>query len=380
MAAMVRTFSSDIYDKMLSNPKVTGDQRLQLERMRSRRKTKEGEHELRKYMTQTMSRKNVLAAHEERRTLIQLKERKDVAEWDATEQLEAMQDLKMGDHLVTVQDEIAALKRDLGLMDDFVAPTSHFGASKVNGKYAARFAELSSLSTDAQAKRFLMVFVFEFQGRFEEVLDLCQEFKGFLREGENELEEDRAHLFLESRGETATVVELRNELKKIDIDCNLKISFIEFCFFKFNKSLAEYFDPPEGPPPQHLLDALDEAITWHTQHWDKRHTRDSMYEKLEADAHAESRVKSLRAKAQLKAERSRGWTQQWRAEEIHGAYTARKADKAVKNADKSQMMKQAVAEEDARMRKLEEAAAHKLDMERKMARARLKAKAAMWER
>ena len=138
---------------------------------------------------------------------------------------------------------------------------------------------------------------------------------------------------------------------------------------------------PAGPPPAHLLAALSEAIEWHTAHWARRATRNSMYEQLTADADdgGTSIVKKMRAKAQLKAERSRGWTQQWRAEEIHGAYQQRKADKAVKNADKTEMLKQAVKEEEQRLAALEEEAAQKLRIERMKSRAMLKARAALWE-
>ena len=47
---------------------------------------------------------------------------------------------------------------------------------------------------------------------FEEVLDLAEEFKKYAPDTGvvRELEEDQAHLFLERRGETLTVVELRD--------------------------------------------------------------------------------------------------------------------------------------------------------------------------
>jgi hypothetical protein len=49
----------------------------------------------------------------------------------------------------------------------------------------------------------------------------------------NELDEFGAHRFLESFGETLTVVDMRAQLKKIDIDVNQKCALIEYLIFRW---------------------------------------------------------------------------------------------------------------------------------------------------
>lgn len=82
-------------------------------------------------------------------------------------------------------------------------------------KYANEFKHLTQSSIDEQARQFLRSFILELAGNFEDVLNLAAEFKKYLRGDETELEEDAAHIFLEKRNETMTVVELREYLKQI---------------------------------------------------------------------------------------------------------------------------------------------------------------------
>lgn len=75
-----------------------------------------------------------------------------------------------------------------------------------------------------------------------------------------ELEELIAHRFLERRGETLTVREMREVLREIDIDTNKNVSLSEYLIFRYkldwhpyvNNSLA---DPEELREAQRLLDA-----------------------------------------------------------------------------------------------------------------------------
>lgn len=71
----------------------------------------------------------------------------------------------------------------------------------------------------------------------------CQ-FVAFLRpeqisSGDFELEEDQAHRLFEARGETKTVVEMRELFADIDVDKNHKLSFLEWCCGAFKLSWAE---------------------------------------------------------------------------------------------------------------------------------------------
>jgi hypothetical protein len=89
------------------------------------------------------------------------------------------------------------------------------GALSLDANSVAKFRAIAQTSVDEQARTFLRSFVLDFHGRFEEVLDLAEEFKRFGPKDQpfGDLEEDKAHLFLEKRRETLTVTALRQYLK-----------------------------------------------------------------------------------------------------------------------------------------------------------------------
>ena len=113
---------------------------------------------------------------------------------------------------------------------------SKTGATTLNAAYATKFEALTQLSIVEQAEAFLMQFVMEFRGRFNEVTDMALEFQGFagpMAKGEHvqELDEFQCHQFLEKRGETLTVSDLRDKLREIDIDSNGMVAFLEYLLF-----------------------------------------------------------------------------------------------------------------------------------------------------
>lgn len=55
--------------------------------------------------------------------------------------------------------------------------------AKKSQDYTPQFLEVVAGSVDDQAKFFLRKFVLEFQGNFEEVLELCAEFKKYAPKG-----------------------------------------------------------------------------------------------------------------------------------------------------------------------------------------------------
>jgi len=61
-----------------------------------------------------------------------------------------------------------------------------------------------------------------------------------------DLDEFKAHRFLESYGETLTVVELRKRLEAIDIDKNKKVALSEYLLFRYKKTPQELVDAPQG--------------------------------------------------------------------------------------------------------------------------------------
>jgi hypothetical protein len=60
------------------------------------------------------------------------------------------------------------------------------------------------------------------------------------------LNEFEAHRFLESLGETLTVVEMRQRLKEVDIDFDGKISMLDYLIWRFKRSIKELLSRPQG--------------------------------------------------------------------------------------------------------------------------------------
>eukprot|EP01147_Barroeca_monosierra_P003366 gene3366-8276_t len=208
----------------------------------------------------------------------------------------------------------------------------------------AKFAEVSDSSIDDQAQFFLRSFVTEFSGKFEEVLDLAEEFKKYAPDTGvvRELEEDKAHLFLERRGETLTVVELRQALKEIDIDNNNRVSFIEYCMYKYKKTLEELFEEKDHKI-EHLLRALEEAIALYQATLAKKNEREEKMKKLEELA-AQGGVKGMKAKAELEAMKHEDELER-NKQEIQAAAKRRAAQRAVDKGDPYAEEQKRLAEE-----------------------------------
>src|SRR3990167_3693360 len=99
-----------------------------------------------------------------------------------------------------------------------------------------KWAQAITGNIDAQVKLFLRAFVLDFQGKFEEVLDIAENYKNFAqgvaeedRHTIKELGEFDCHLFLEKRGETLTVRSLRENLKaEIRLDPHHNVAILEY--------------------------------------------------------------------------------------------------------------------------------------------------------
>jgi len=239
----------------------------------------------------------------------------------------------------------------------------------------AKFRKITGeLGIDAQAKYFLREFVSEFSGNFEEVLDLTDEFKSYCDPAELtgddpvvELDEAKAHLFLEKRGETATVVELRDALREIDIDMNKKVSFIEYAMYKYKKTLVQLFE--EKPKSSAaLLKALDEAIELHKAVLAARQAEEDKMTELRKVAETGTGVKAMKARAELEQMRVRSQTGANMAE-VRAAWKKKKAARDLEKADP-------MAEEMKRLeqKKKEEAAAE--EQRKRESREKLKARMA----
>jgi len=204
--------------------------------------------------------------------------------------------------------------------------------SNISAADLAKFAKITEMSMIDQAKHFLKEFVFEISATeegFEGVLKLCEEFAGFTEDKDpnsnKELEEHTFHLFLERRGETKTVKEVRDAIREIDVDANMKISFIEFCLFKYEKTVAELLAPKIADAK--LLAELNEAIALYEEVMRARKEEEDTMQEL-SQLSVGSGVKAMKAKMQLESMRVRSQTGQNIAE-VRAAFKKRRAQKAV---------------------------------------------------
>jgi len=131
----------------------------------------------------------------------------------------------------------------------------------------------------------------------------------------NELDEFWSHKFLETFDETLTVVALREQLKKIDLDVNGKMALLEYLCFKFDKTVKQCVDAPQGGneelinAAQAKLNEVQTALAAQQKALDEQKVQEAKVKQAEAelkDAIAElkaqeeaytTKVKTLEAKA-----------------------------------------------------------------------------------
>jgi len=242
--------------------------------------------------------------------------------------------------------------------------------------YLPQFKEAVAKPIDEQAKIFLRAFVTDFQGKFEQVLDLVEEFRGYVTKGgDGQLDEHQTHIFLEKKGEAATVVEFREKMKQIDIDFNKKVSVLEYLLFRYKKSTKELF---EARPNAALIKMLEEAIEKYQAVFRERKEREDKIAQLEAVV-AHGGPGSPKAKAELMNLKSHDSAKDG-SNEISALAAKLKAKRALANPDEEakRLQEETFAEEQARhaeeQRKKEAEEKRKADESRQ----RLKDKAKLW--
>lgn len=62
----------------------------------------------------------------------------------------------------------------------------------------------------------------------------------------SEVDEFKAHRFLEKLGQTLTVIEFREVMRKVDLDFNRRMSIIEYLLFRYEKSVDHFVAQPQG--------------------------------------------------------------------------------------------------------------------------------------
>jgi DNA repair exonuclease SbcCD ATPase subunit len=156
-------------------------------------------------------------------------------------------------------------------------------------KLAAEFLALTRMKYVDQAKWYLNGFwtegaekeaetIFKFTQKFIE-LDDKKKAEGC------ELDEFQAHKFLESLGETLTVVALRERLRKIDLDCNGKMALLEYCCFKYSKGVKQIINAPQGENPEEVKAAGQKLEKVQAQLEEQRKAEESV-KKAEAELRA----------------------------------------------------------------------------------------------
>lgn len=244
--------------------------------------------------------------------------------------------------------------------------------------YYQRYTELTEQPIEEQAKFFLRSFVLEFQGKFEEILELCQTFKKFSDKGGEVkvLNEFETHRFLEHVGETLTVRELRDHLREIELDkSNPKISYVEYLLWKYGKNLELLFNPPGDVSPE-ILAMLEKAIQEYQEVLDKRAKREARMAELEKLAQ-EGGVKGLRAKNELEQMKAEDLLEQ-NKREITTAAKKRRAEKLAK--DGNEAREKALKEEQARLEKLKREKEEEERRKREESRRRLAEKASLFNK
>jgi len=141
--------------------------------------------------------------------------------------------------------------------------------SRVDAKFRERFEVLTKKNYKDQSVWFLNGFwdngassesenVWKFTQKFIE-LDKRK------KDG-NDLDEFEAHKFLESLGETLTVIALRERLRQIDVDNNNRMALIEYLIFKYGKSVEQVVNAPQSDNKEELeaaqkkVDAAQRAL------------------------------------------------------------------------------------------------------------------------
>jgi len=124
------------------------------------------------------------------------------------------------------------------------------------------FRQFTSTVYTEQSKAFLNAFWEEHKSEAETIWDWTHQFITLDHEKGKEgcdLDEFNAHRFLEKLGETKTVREMRDELRAIDMDFNKRMAIIEFLLFRFNHTIQDFIDRPQGDNKEEI-DAAQAAL------------------------------------------------------------------------------------------------------------------------
>jgi len=133
------------------------------------------------------------------------------------------------------------------------------------------FLKLTRMKYTDQAKWYLNGFWKTAEKEAENIWNFTQKFIHFdeKKKAGCELDEFWSHKFLESLGETLTVVALREKLRKIDLDANGRMALLEYLCFRFSNSVHDAVHNPQGGSDNQkevdaaaaLLETLNTSLT-----------------------------------------------------------------------------------------------------------------------
>lgn len=130
-----------------------------------------------------------------------------------------------------------------------VVPDRKVGEEVIDEKTRERFKEITRAVYQDQCIWYLNGFWPE--GAADEAEEVWDTFHKFVEQDRrkkkgNELNEVEAHHFLQSTGRTMTALELRNELRRIDVDANGQMAILEYLLFRFQRSVLACINNPQG--------------------------------------------------------------------------------------------------------------------------------------
>ena len=242
--------------------------------------------------------------------------------------------------------------------------------------YVDQYKQVLEKKIEEQAKIFLTQFVLQFQGKFDEVLDTATSFKSYTDGESDTLEEDVMHTFMEKRGETATIVKMREQLKENGIDARRRFAFIDYMMFTYNKNIKDLFEKKGGQATPEMLKALEDALNEFQKVMDIKNARQTKMKKLLSDSQ-KGGVRGMAAKNELEQMKSEDQLELNRME-VTAAARKRKAQKAVENGDDSKAREKALKEEQARLEAEKKKKEEEEKRKREESRRRLAERAAMF--
>jgi len=134
--------------------------------------------------------------------------------------------------------------------------------SKVTAAQQAAWSEIVTKKYSDQAIWFMNGFWQEAEPQAESIwkwVELFSELDQDKKGDGCELDEFWSHKFLESLGQTMTVIEMREKFRTIDVDFNKRMSLTEFLAYHFKKSIQEVIDAPQGDN-QEEIEAAQAAV------------------------------------------------------------------------------------------------------------------------